>query len=115
MKKMFLISMLLVSAVIFSQNKPKLENVDDQVKATYYYENGSVKQVGNFADGKLEGKWISYSEEGNVQVIAQYRDGKKHGKWQYFENSNLIKVVEYKNNAIVQVIIVNKNTVAYNN
>lgn len=111
MKKMFLISMMLVSAVIFSQNKPKLENVDDQVRATYYYENGNVKQVGNFVDGKLEGKWISYTADGNVQAIAQYRDGKKHGKWQYFETSFVTKEVEYKNNKIVQVVILDKNSV----
>jgi len=114
MKKMFLISMMMVSAVMFSQDKPKLENVDDQVKATYYYENGNVKQVGNFLDGKLEGKWVSYSEEGNVQAIAYYKDGKKHGKWQYFESANVTKEVNYKNNNIVEVVVVNKNPDTYN-
>ncbi len=114
MKKMFLISMMMVSAVMFSQDKPKLENLDDQVKATYYYENGNVKQVGNFLDGKLEGKWVSYSEEGNVQAIAYYKDGKKHGKWQYFESANVTKEVNYKNNNIVEVVVVNKNPDTYN-
>lgn len=111
MKKMFLISMMLVSAFMFSQDKPKLENVDDQVKATYYYENGNIKQVGNFADGKLEGKWISYTEEGNVQAIAYYKDGKKHGKWQYFESTTVTKEVDYKNNRIVKVVVINKNPI----
>lgn len=111
MKKIVLISALLVSAVIYSQNKPKLENVDDQVQATYYYENGNVKQVGNFADGKLDGKWTSYTEEGNVVAVAYYKDGKKHGKWQYFESPNVVKEVEYKNNNIVQVVTINKNPV----
>jgi antitoxin component YwqK of YwqJK toxin-antitoxin module len=115
MKKILLISMMMVSAIIFSQDKPKLESVDDEVIATYYYENGNVKQVGNFVDGKLNGKWISYTEEGNVQAIAQYKDGKKHGKWQYFESTSVTKEVDYKNNAIVQVVIINKNSVAYDN
>lgn len=111
MKKIVLISMMMISVVVFSQDKPKLENIDDQVQATYYYENGNVKQVGNFVDGKLDGKWISYTEEGNVQAIAQYRDGKKHGKWQYFESPFVTKEVEYKNNNIVQVVIINKNPI----
>jgi antitoxin component YwqK of YwqJK toxin-antitoxin module len=111
MKKIVLISMMMISVVVFSQDKLKLENIDDQVKATYYYENGNVKQVGNFVDGKLDGKWISYTEEGNVKAIAQYRDGKKHGKWQYFENPFVTKEVEYKNNHIVQVVIINKNPI----
>lgn len=111
MKKLLLISVFMVSAVIYSQDKPKLENIDDQVIATYYHENGKIKQVGSFVDGKLDGKWISYTEEGNVQAIAQYRDGKKHGKWQYFESSNVVKEVDYKNNNIIKVVIINKNPV----
>jgi len=115
MKKMLLISMMMVSAVVFSQNKPKLENIDDQVKATYYYENGNVKQVGNFVDGKLDGKWTSYSEEGNLQAIAYYKNGKKHGKWLYFESTTITKEVDYKNNNIVQVVTINKNPISYGN
>lgn len=104
---------MMVSAVLFSQEKPKLESVDDQVIATYYYENGNIKQVGNFIDGKLEGKWISYSEEGNIQVIAQYKNGKKYGKWQYYDSPTVTKEVEYKDNKIVQVVTINKNPIAY--
>ncbi len=115
MKKMMIISMMMISAVMFSQDKPKLESVDDEVTATYYYENGNVKQVGNFVDGKLEGKWISYTEDGNVQAIAQYKNGEKHGRWHYFENTTVTKEVDYKNNTIVQVVIINKNSVAYGN
>jgi len=115
MKKMLLISMMMVSAVVFSQNKPKLENIDDQVKATYYYENGNVKQVGNFVDGKLDGKWTSYSEEGNLQAIAYYKNGKKHGKWLYFESTTITKEVDYKNNNIEQVVTINKNPISYGN
>jgi antitoxin component YwqK of YwqJK toxin-antitoxin module len=114
MKKMLLISMMLVSAVIFSQDKPKLESLDDDITATYYYSNGNVKQVGDFIDGKLEGKWVSYSEEGNITTIAQYKNGKKQGKWRYFEGSHVTKIVEYKNNKIVQVVTIDKNPVAYN-
>lgn len=115
MKKMLLISMMMVSSVVFSQNKPKIENIDDQVTATYYYDNGNVKQVGNFVDGKLDGKWISYSEDGNVLAIAYYKNGEKHGKWQYFESNTTTKKVEYKNNNIVQIVTINKNPIAYGN
>ncbi len=114
MKNLMLIVLFLVSSIVISQDKPKLENVDDQVKATYCYENGNIKQVGYFIDGKLEGKWILYSEEGNVVAIAQYKNGKKHGKWQYFESPNVVKEVDYKNNNIVQVVTINKNPVALN-
>lgn len=113
MKKILLISMMMVSAIVFSQDKTESESLDNDVTATYYYTNGSVKKVGDLVDGKLDGKWISYSEAGNVTAIAYYKDGKKHGKWQYFEGPNVTKVVEYKNNKIVQVVTIDKNPLAY--
>jgi antitoxin component YwqK of YwqJK toxin-antitoxin module len=115
MKKMLLISMMLVCTVIFSQEKPVLESLNDDVTATYYYKNGNIKQVGDYVDGKLEGKWISYSEDGTITAIAQYREGKKHGKWQYIESPYVTKEVEYKNNKIVQVVTKNKYPIAYSN
>jgi len=105
--------MMMVSAIVFSQDKTESESLDNDVTATYYYKNGSVKKVGDLVDGKLDGKWVSYSEAGNVIAIAYYKDGKKHGKWQYFEGSNVTKVVEYKNNKIVQVVTIDKNPLAY--
>jgi antitoxin component YwqK of YwqJK toxin-antitoxin module len=115
MKKMILISMMMVSAVVFSQDKPPLESLDDDITATYYYSNGNVKQVGDFIDGKLEGKWISYSEDGTIIAIAQYREGIKQGKWRYFEGPYITKIVEYKNNKIVQVVTIDKTPLAYSN
>lgn len=106
---------MLVSVVVFSQDKPVLESLDDDVTATYYHKNGKVKQVGDFVDGKLEGKWISYSEEGDIIAIAQYREGKKQGKWRYYEGPYVAKIVEYKNNKVVQVVTIDRSPVAYGN
>ena len=103
MKNLMLIVLFLVSSIVISQDKPKLENVDDQVKATYCYENGNVKQVGYFIDGKLEGKWISYSEEGNVVAIAQYKNGKKHGKFnKCTDDGEPILLQTYDNDRLVE-------------
>jgi antitoxin component YwqK of YwqJK toxin-antitoxin module len=61
MKKILILSALLISGLTFAQNKePKLETVGNMVKATYYFENGQIQQEGFFKNGKLEGKWVSY-------------------------------------------------------
>ena len=44
-------------------------------------------------------------------IMYNDKNGKKHGKWQYFETANVVKEVNYKNNNIVQVVIINKNPV----
>jgi antitoxin component YwqK of YwqJK toxin-antitoxin module len=60
MKKLLFIA-LLVSSLTYAQNSaPELEINGNQVKATYYFENGAIQQVGHFLNGKLEGNTIFF-------------------------------------------------------
>jgi antitoxin component YwqK of YwqJK toxin-antitoxin module len=80
----------------------KYEKSGEMVKATYYFEDGSVKEQGFFKDAKLTGKWVSYNKEGEKTMIAHYNAGKKVGKW-FAWNSTSLKEINYINNAIVSV------------
>lgn len=115
MKKLIYISLILISGTVFAQENPKLEAVDQEVEATYYYENGAIQQVGKFKEGKLEGKWVSYTENGNVQTIAEYKQGQKTGKWQFFDNGMINKEVQYHKNQIEKVSVFNQNPIATTN
>ena len=103
MKKLILMIMVLVSGVIFAKGEPELEVVGQLVKATYYFENGAIQQVGYFKNGKLDGKWMSYNENGSVHSIAEYVDGKKSGNWQFYDNSYLVKEIIYSDNSVVAI------------
>ncbi len=104
MKKFLLVVALMVSGMVFSQNSnPVLEAEGELVKATYYYDNGKVQQVGYFKDGKLDGKWTSYDVNGDVQAIAEYTNGAKTGTWMYYSNSVCVNEVDFSNNKIVGV------------
>ena len=74
MKNLMISGMLLVSGVFFAQEvKPKFVAVDnDMIQATYFYDNGQVKQEGVYLDGKLHGKWVSYNEDGTKQTSGEY-------------------------------------------
>ncbi|GIZ09304.1 toxin-antitoxin system YwqK family antitoxin [Flavobacterium sp. UMI-01] len=103
MKKYIIITLILVSGMVFSQNiQPKLEAVNNMVKATYYHENGQVMQEGFFKDGKLQGEWVSYDDKGNKTAIANYNKGVKVGKWFHW-NSSTLNEVDYSNNQIAAV------------
>jgi antitoxin component YwqK of YwqJK toxin-antitoxin module len=103
MKKLLFIA-LFVSTLTYAQNStPELEINGSQVKATYYYENGSVQQVGHFLNGKLEGKWISYDQNGNVLSVAEYTNGTKTGKWTVYSHALPVKEVDYVSNQIVSI------------
>jgi antitoxin component YwqK of YwqJK toxin-antitoxin module len=115
MKKMIFIALMMVSGVIFAQGEPQLEAVGQLVRATYYYDNGNIQQVGYFKDGKLEGKWTSYTENGAIQAIAEYSEGQKSGKWQFFDNAVAVKEVNYTKNQIAVIKDVNAKPIAVKN
>ena len=115
MKKMLLIALVMISGVVFAQGEPQLEVVGQLVKATYYYDNGTIQQEGFFRDGKLNGKWTSYNENGNVATIAEYTNGEKSGKWQFFENAVAVKEVSYSENKIASINVVKENNIADKN
>ena len=112
MKKYLLIVVIMISGFAFSQdNSPVLEAEGQLVKATYYYDNGNVQQVGYFKDGKLDGKWTSYEVNGNVKAIAEYTNGEKSGKW-IFTDAIITKEVAFSNN---QILAINSKTNAIAN
>ena len=103
MKKYMTIGAVLISGMIFAQNKePKLEALGGSVKATYYYDNGQIQQQGFFKNGKLEGKWVAYDINGNKKSIGEYKNGNKTGKW-FFWNDVTLSEVDYSNSQITEV------------
>lgn len=103
MKKMMIMGFMLVSGAVFSQEvSPRLEAYGQLVKATYYHDNGKIKQVGFFKDGKLEGQWVSFDANGSKIAMAEYSNGIKTGKW-VFINENMLSEVDYANNKIASV------------
>jgi len=92
--------------------KPKFEEQDGLTKATYFYDNGSIKEVGFFKNEKLHNKWISYNKEGEITTIANYNNGKKDGKW-YILSKDSIKEVTYKSNKLIKVENVKGSSLTY--
>ncbi len=106
---------LVISGVIFAQNiEPKYEIQGNLVKATYFYDNGQIKQEGFYKDGKVHGKWISFAETGAKVSLGEFNNGEKSGKW-FFWNQNTLSEVDYNNSRVAEVkkwsneAIVNRN------
>ena len=41
-----------------------------------YHNNGNVLLIGNYKNGKREGKWKVYHENGKLRTIENYKNGK---------------------------------------
>lgn len=113
MKKIIIGGMLLSAFVVSAQKGPKYEIENQLVKATYYYDNGQVKQEGFYKDGKLHGKWVSYNENGTKQAMGEYNNGAKAGKW-FFWNDAALSEVDYADSRIAEVKKWSKDAVVVN-
>jgi antitoxin component YwqK of YwqJK toxin-antitoxin module len=103
MKKIAALVFLFTVSICNAQEvEPTYEKSENKVKATYYFEDGSVKEQGFFKDAKLTGKWVTYNKQGEKTKIAHYKAGKKVGKW-FTWNKNLLKEINYVSNKIVSV------------
>jgi len=61
-----------------------------------------TNEVGNYQDGKKDGKWIYYLEDGQIWYEGNYKDGVEHGEFilSGYGNYNIfhkVKVENYKN------------------
>ncbi|WP_397447516.1 toxin-antitoxin system YwqK family antitoxin [Polaribacter sp. R77954] len=100
-----IISLVILSLAIagYAQEKqPTFKAEKDVVKATYYYEDGSIKTQGFFKDKKLTGEWVRFDKSGNKVQIGNYENGKKIGKWFLWDKESL-KEINYQDNAIASV------------
>lgn len=83
--------------------EPKFEKVGEQLKGTYFHENGKISQTGFFVDGKLNGEWKMFDEEGNKLAMGEYKNGRKTGKWTFWEG-DIVKEVDFNDNQIASVV-----------
>ena len=103
MKNIMIAGIMLVTSLTFAQEvKPKYEIIGQEVKTTYYYDNGQIKQEGNYLNGKPNGKWVSYNEDGTKQAIGEFENGSKKVKWFFWSEASLTEV-DFSDSRIAEV------------
>lgn len=110
MKTLLTFALLLSVSMINAQElKPSYELAGDQVKVTYYFENGAIYKQGFFKNKKLSGNWLEFDQKGNKVASAFYKDGKKVGTWFQWAN-NKLREINYDDNIIKSVSIWREDT-----
>ena len=54
-----------------------------------YHENGQVKEVGCFRNGRRDGIWKQYSDTGALLTRAGFRNGERQGVWEFRDAQDL--------------------------
>lgn len=53
-------------------------------EAVVYYNNGVLKEMGNYQYNERHGKWRVWDEKGNLKTTGNYKEGKQHGHWYFY-------------------------------
>lgn len=48
-----------------------------------FHENGQVKEVGCFRNGRRDGTWKQYNDSGVLLARAGFRNGERQGVWEF--------------------------------
>lgn len=67
-------------------NYEKLETGSDSYKMTYYYDNGKIKSIRNYINGKLEGEYKEYFSSGELEKTAVYKEAKEISKVTHYKD-----------------------------
>ncbi|PCH91236.1 MAG: hypothetical protein COB85_09350 [Bacteroidetes bacterium] len=57
-----------------------------------FFENGNPRVVGNYVEGKLQGKTTFYNVDGSIGHEGEYRDNIKHGTWVFNKEDGTHKI-----------------------
>ncbi|HSR59842.1 MAG TPA: hypothetical protein VLL47_03765 [Robiginitalea sp.] len=105
MKKLILCLLFLAPAITVAQHERKVTLLEEAnlYQVVYYHESGTISQQGtlNMA-GELHGRWESFAENGEKVAMGNYINGKKDGKW-FFWNKDGLSEVDYNHNTIASV------------
>jgi antitoxin component YwqK of YwqJK toxin-antitoxin module len=76
------------------------------IKHGYYksfHEDGTYMEVGQFEQGEMVGRWVSFDANGQLRFAANYKSGKREGKsLEYDKNRKLVKTEVYENGVLVE-------------
>jgi antitoxin component YwqK of YwqJK toxin-antitoxin module len=70
-----------------------------QKKHTVYYDSGNLKEEGQFdSSGKGTGDWKTYYENGTLKVIGSYTEGKPDGEFKFYNKLGWLYDIHNYNN-----------------
>ncbi len=69
-----------------------LDSIPEYEDVVVKYENGQIETQGQYHNGNMNGKWITYYKSGKIKNISYFDDNYPVGTWKYYdENGKLTK------------------------
>jgi antitoxin component YwqK of YwqJK toxin-antitoxin module len=74
------------------KSKLLLKNGEKHGISEFFYEDGQLKTIGTYTNGKMDGLISEYFENGEVEVNGIVKNGEKDGLFEWFYESGQLKV-----------------------
>lgn len=103
-------SVLLVFKIIFTYNDDYILEGQEQLNGMFktFYEDGTVKSLENFKNGKRDGVNIYYDSLACIRSIKSFEDGKLDGKSFYFSlKEDTVFFEDYAQDRLIEKVILN--------
>lgn len=115
MKKLTTLAAIVLGMSLFAQDNPACKDLqwDDASESIMedgkpyngtcanYHDNGNVKEVRSFENGKLTGPFKSYHDNGTLASEGQYVNGVADGVWKHYSPSGvMISEKTYENGEV---------------
>ncbi|MFD2565673.1 toxin-antitoxin system YwqK family antitoxin [Aquimarina rubra] len=77
---------------------PVVKKIDNTNQNTFYYSDGTIKEIRETVNNKLEGSWKYFHSNGQLKKEGTFKNNKAEGIWRvYNKNGTLVFVENYKN------------------
>jgi antitoxin component YwqK of YwqJK toxin-antitoxin module len=75
----------------------------DRIHFITYHENGRVKEMGSYRNGRLDGLWKQYTDTGALLTRATFHNGKPQGVWEFrTEADKPLGMLRYENGILTK-------------
>lgn len=78
-----------------SDNTGRLIDIRSGENLDGYYKIIDCCIIGNYLQGRREGRLETYHSSGNIKLIGDYRDRKKHSEWKEYDDQQRVVWIRY--------------------
>ena len=90
----------------YPDNAPKkisyfqeIDGKEERVEEKYFHQDGKLKMIGKFLNGKREGEWKAFFNNDQLQSVGAFKEGQRTGGAKvYFPNGQLRYEGQYEGN-----------------
>tara|TARA_B100000424_G_C22734292_1_gene397929 strand:- start:158 stop:511 length:354 start_codon:yes stop_codon:yes gene_type:complete len=89
---------MIKNVTYFKLNKNK---VLEKIRKVDFHYGGELESDIYYVNGEPHGKYMTYYRDGSICRIGNFKNGKRDGKWLYHDDGRIIEYIIYDNDEMI--------------